>query len=112
MEGYYNTPNKMIPLNDREPGEIADIAWEQLEPYRIAAKTWPVYTDGRCNRCEECHQNIWFTTDLQRTAYTYDPEEIQALIVAHIRQCHDTGIGSNNRDNNANRDSDASRRIQ
>lgn len=88
MEGYYNTPNKMIPLNDREPGEIAEIAWQQLEPYRIAASTWETYTDGRCNRCKECHQNIWFTTDLQRTPYSYDPTEILALKVAHLRQCH------------------------
>lgn len=88
MEGYYSTPNKMIPYNDRPPGEIAPIALEELEGWKAVAKGWETYTDGRCNRCKECHQNIWFTTDLQRTPYTYDPAEILALTVAHLRQCH------------------------
>ena len=88
-EGYYQTPNLMIPLNDREPGEIADIAKEQLERWREIADTWPVYTDGRCNRCKECHQNIWFSTDPRGYKYDYNTDEILALKVAHVRQCHD-----------------------
>jgi hypothetical protein len=88
MEGYYRTPNKMIPLNDRDPGEIADVALEQLKAWESIAESWDVYTDGRSNRCKECHQNIWFSTDPQRGEYMYAPGEILALKVAHVRQCH------------------------
>ena len=90
-DAYYQTPNKMIPLNDRPKGELADIAKEQLAYWREIADTWPVYTDGRCNRCAECHQNIWFSKDPQGRDYEYVADEIPALKVAHVRQCHDKG---------------------
>lgn len=86
--GYYETPNLMIPHNKREKGEIAPIALEELEGWKAVANGWEVYTDGRCNRCRECHQNIWFSTDPQGHEYTYQPSEILALKVAHLRQCH------------------------
>ena len=90
--GYYETPNVNIPYNDREPGQIADIAWEQLKPYHIAAQTWPVgeeYRDGRqCNICRKCNQNIWFTTDPANIAFMYEEDAILSLITAHVRQVH------------------------
>jgi len=90
--GYYMTANKNIPLNDREPGEIADVAWAQLKPYREAAQTWPVYKhyeDNRHkNKCRVCSQNIYFDKDEDHNPYDYSDEEILALIVAHVRQCH------------------------
>lgn len=86
--GYYTTPNINIPLNDRPPGEIADIAWQQLKPYRNAAQTWPVFQDGRYNRCRLCSQNIWFTYDASGHTYVYREDEIITLIIAHIRQVH------------------------
>lgn len=86
--GYYSTPNSNIPLNNRPPGEIAPIAWEQLKPYRDAASTWPVHEDGRFNRCRVCTQNIWFWHDANGNPYVYETDEIIALIVAHIRQVH------------------------
>jgi hypothetical protein len=92
MAGYYQTPNKMIPLNDRPAGEIADIAKQQLKPYHDAAYNWQTYTDGRCNRCTECHQNIWFSKDPQGHEYQYSLDEILALTVAHIRQVHNDRI--------------------
>lgn len=82
------TANKMIPLNDREPGEIAQVAIDQLKPYQVAAKTWGVYPDDRATRCKRCDQCIWFTFDPHGEIYHYDDEEIQSLIVAHIRQVH------------------------
>ena len=88
-KGYYITQNKNIPLNDREPGEIAEVAIEQLKPYRDIARTWQTYTDGYTNRCYACHQNIWFTTDPKRRPYQYSEDELMALITAHIRQCHE-----------------------
>lgn len=91
MEGYYNTPNKMIPHNDREPGTIADIALEELERWQEIVRPWETYTDGRANRCSECHQNIWFSKDPQGHEYQYTIDEILALKVAHVRQCHDKG---------------------
>lgn len=88
MSGYYHVPNNLIPLNDRAPGELAGIALEQLAPYREVAATWLIYPDGRCHRCMECDQNIWFSRDRQGQPYRYTDAEILALIVAHIRQCH------------------------
>jgi hypothetical protein len=88
MEGYYQTPNVNIPHNNRPKGEIAPIALAELEGWRAVAREWDVYTDGRCNRCHDCHANIWFSTDPQRGEYMYAPGETLALIVAHLRQCH------------------------
>jgi hypothetical protein len=86
------TPNKMIPLNDREPGAIAPVAIKQLQAYENVAKTWPIgfiFQDDRwCNVCEWCGQNIWFERDINGVEYYYSAPEILALIVAHIRQVH------------------------
>lgn len=95
--GYYQTPNVNIPLNKREKGAIADVALDQLSAYQDRARTWPVYTDGRCNRCTDCHQNIWFSTDPRGYTYNYSDDEILALKVAHVRQCH-AEISASNRD--------------
>jgi hypothetical protein len=89
MSGYFETANINVPLNRREKGEVADVAKLQLHEYEERATVWPVYTDGRCNRCRECHQNIWFSKDPHGTPYAYKTEEILALKVAHIRQAHD-----------------------
>lgn len=93
MDGYYLTPNDQIPLNDREKGEIAEVALLQLMRYNAAAETWPVgqeYRDDRyCNVCRVCDQNIWFSTDLKDQPFKYSEAELKALIVAHIRQIHE-----------------------
>jgi hypothetical protein len=89
MESYYHTPNKLVPLNDRGPGEIAEVALQELKHWQAVAMVWPVYTDGRCNRCQECHENLWFTTDPRGGKYQYTDDEILALKVAHLRQCHE-----------------------
>jgi hypothetical protein len=97
-DGSGDTPNIMIPLNNRAPGEIADIAWQQLKPYAEAAATWPIHEtirDGRiCNVCRLCKQNIWFKYDEDGQPYKYSYAELQPLLVAHIRQCHtdDNGV--------------------
>jgi hypothetical protein len=104
MEGYYQTPNVNIPYNDRPKGEVAQIALDQLKEWEQLAESWPVYTDGRSNRCSECHQNIWFTKDPLGHEYTYDPSEILALKVAHVRQSHSD---SSNRDSLSSVDSAA-----
>lgn len=95
---YGNTPNKDIPLNDRKPGEIADIAWAQLRKFQCAADTWPVHhtlRDNRyCNVCRLCKQNLWFSSDEDNgAAFTYTEADIKALIVAHIRQRHTNDNG-------------------
>lgn len=96
-KGYYQTPNKMIPLNDREPGELAPIAIKQLEEYVKVARYWPVERHihntpekkGQpCWCCGICDQTIWFVCDPYGTMYTYTTDEILALKVAHIRQSH------------------------
>lgn len=92
-------PNKMIPLNDREPGKIAEIAKQQLRRYQNAADTWPLvehkhdYRLGYC--CRTCDKTIYFTQDREENPYHYEQSEIRALIVAHIRQCHADIIDEN-----------------
>ncbi len=92
MKGYFQTPNIMVPLNNREPGEIADIARLQLENYQALALVWPttnVYRDQRhCVVCSECRQCLWFRLDKNGQEYLYSDDELQALKVAHIRQLH------------------------
>jgi hypothetical protein len=91
-KGYGFTPNKMIPLNDREPGEIAQVAIDQLQPYLIASETWPVYRQYRDERhemiCRVCAQCVWFLSDEHNNPYTYTDEEIRTLITGHIRRLH------------------------
>jgi hypothetical protein len=91
------TPNKMIPLNDRPAGQIADIAWQQLKPYREAAQTWPIGQEVResrtCMVCRRCNQSVWFMSDMFELEYQYQESEKLALIVAHIRQRHTSDEG-------------------
>jgi hypothetical protein len=95
--GFGLTPNKEIPLNDRKPGEIADVAKEQLVAYQIASYTWPIYQEMRSgdtmgrrwvHACRICKQAVWFNSDEKGVAYIYTDEETTTLIVAHIRRCH------------------------
>lgn len=100
-QGYYNTPNKMVPLQDREPGEIATVALEQLRAYQRCADNWPMREmlrhDDRlgvtrtcmCCAFDECIECIWFVKDVNDNPYTYTDDELRALKVAHIRQVHD-----------------------
>jgi hypothetical protein len=98
MERSFLTPNTQIPLNSRPPGTIADIAWTQLQPYRIAAQVWPVYQEARqdestggvrwVHACRTCNQALWFNTDAYKVTYDYTEDEKLTLIIAHIRRCH------------------------
>jgi hypothetical protein len=92
-KGYYQTPNVNVPLNARDKGEIAKVAWQQLKPYQDAARTWPIYKlmrDSRhCNLCRVCDQNIYFDSDTEENEYHYTDEDIVSLIIAHIRQTHE-----------------------
>lgn len=91
-KGYGFTPNKMIPLNDREKGQIAPVAIDQLRPFLIAAETWPVYRQYRDERhemiCRVCAQCLWFLSDEHNVPYDYTDEEIHTLITGHIRRLH------------------------
>jgi hypothetical protein len=92
MKGFGFTPNTDIPLNNRAPGEIAQVAIDQLQPYVIAAETWPVYRQYRDERhemiCRICAQCLWFLSDTHNVPYEYTDEEIHTLITAHIRRQH------------------------
>ncbi len=78
----------------------AEIAQEQLRPFREAAQTWPVYQEMRrqmrddktkhrwVHACRICGQAIWFNSDENSQPYDYTEEEQLALITAHVRQCH------------------------
>jgi hypothetical protein len=91
-EGYYSTPNTNIPLNNRLPGDLAQVAIDQLAEYQMSARGWAIEVDindpRECHRCGECGQNIWFGCDLALQPYQYTEEEQLTLIVAHLRQVH------------------------
>lgn len=93
VKGYGNTPNKDIPLNDRESGAIASIAMEQLRSYQERAANWRMYRVRREGRdvscCQACLQALWFVSDEDEQLYVYTDDELLALKVAHIRQAHD-----------------------
>lgn len=101
-DGYFLTPNLMIPGNDRDSGEIAPLALVELAKWQIIAESWGVYPDGKARRCMKCDQSIWFICDPHGEQYVYSDEEINALTVAHIRQVHaeviNAGIQADNRD--------------
>lgn len=94
--GYYETPNINIPLNNREKGEIAQVALDQLAAYEGVAATWPIlrhvhhYRECRC--CGKCDQTLWFNSDPEERPYQYTGRETLALIVAHIRQIHSEAV--------------------
>ena len=71
------------------PGEIHPMAINQLAAYLAASSDWPRYPDGRCVRCGKCDQSIYMRWDRQGVRYQYTKAEIDALVVAHIRQAHD-----------------------
>lgn len=89
---YSQTPNTMVPLNSRKPGEIAEIAKQQLKPYQELARDWGIWTDRSHpqipKRCLKCQQCIWFERDTSGDPYLYENDEVIALTVAHIRQVH------------------------
>lgn len=92
-DAYFNTSNSKIPLNSRAPGDLAQVAKDQLSAFQEAAKNWPLYIDVNdlraCHRCTRCGQNIWFGTDSEGRDYHYTEDEIMTLVVAHIRQAHE-----------------------
>lgn len=96
-DAFYNTPNVFVPLNNREKGEIADVAKDQLIAWQIIAEEWPIAIEGRFNRCHVCGQNIWYTADATGDVYDYNDAEISALIVGHIRQNHSEAIDGGTR---------------
>jgi hypothetical protein len=88
MTGYYVTPNKNVPLNDREPGTIAQVALDQLAEWNAIAERWHYRETDNEVRCDYCGQNLWFVHDKHGVMYDYSREELLALTVAHIRQNH------------------------
>lgn len=82
MRLYEPTPNE-------SPGEIHDLAMEQLQLYQTIAETWGRYPDGNCVRCGKCSQAIYMRHDKHGYTYNYNRAEILALVVAHIRQVHE-----------------------
>ena len=98
VRGFSMTPNTQVPLNNREPGTVAQVAWDQLKPYQIAAQSWPVYQEMRYDEaierqrwvhaCRVCEQGLWFNSDENQDPFDYSDAEILTLIVAHVRRSH------------------------
>jgi len=82
------------PNDSPQDGTIHEIALAQLREWESVARTWRTYTDGRGNRCQECHQNLWFTKDASGREYRYEDGHIMALIVAHLRQVHTKAVAA------------------
>jgi hypothetical protein len=110
-DGFYMTPNLMIPLNKRETGEIADVALDQLRPYQEAADQWPMHrayhpvyiqvngepviAHGKTRygmECRLCGQFIYYISDPNGNAYSYQDGETKTLTVAHIRRQHEEKV--------------------
>lgn len=81
--------------NDGPPGELHAIAIQQLEVWESVAYGWPRYPDGRCVRCGKCDQSMYMLRDIQGVMYDYSDSEIDALIVAHLRQRHEEVLNGN-----------------
>lgn len=80
--------------NDGKPGELHDIAKDQLALYEKVAPVWPLVSENGYYRCGQCHQAIWRESDDEGHGYLWQPEEIQALIVAHVRQRHSEAVNA------------------
>lgn len=61
----------------------------QLGKWHPIAMKWKLYQDGFAFRCCKCNQSVWFTHDMYGEEYQYTPDEILALITAHVRQAHE-----------------------
>lgn len=97
---YQAAPNTAVPLNNRQRGEVASVAVEQLRSYQGRATYWPVERHVHylracwcCTVCDPC-ETLWFVADTEDNVFTYTEDEILTLKVAHIRQTHDSD-GSN-----------------
>lgn len=77
------------PFTQQRLDKFHGFAENQLGKWHEIAVTWKLYLDGFANRCYLCNQCIWFTHDMYGEKYQYSPEEILALITAHIRQVHE-----------------------
>jgi hypothetical protein len=97
--GYYTAPNSDIPLNNRDKGEVAPVAFDQLRPYQEAADQWPMHRATHGGTAEEgpsrlgmecrfCGQFIYFIEDEDGYPYQYVNDEPKTLTVAHIRRQH------------------------
>lgn len=65
------------------------IGQSQLIAWQNAAFDWSLYIDQDGHaRCGMCDVSVWRVRDDNGESYRYDPLEILALKVAHIRQCH------------------------
>lgn len=75
---------------------IDQLALDQLAQWQDIAHTWPTFDatiNGRDGvQCGRCSQTIFFRTDVGGNRYVYFPNQILALIVAHIRQNHEEVI--------------------
>lgn len=97
-QGYYQTPNTQIPLNQRQKGELAEIAVTQLEAFQLRARAWPMREVSREDinnnsrhgmACSYCDQMVYFISDPNGILFNYSDEEMLALTVAHVRQRHE-----------------------
>lgn len=74
-----------LPLGVRARLQLA--AWQEI------AATWPyvirVEDDGQqVMACGECGAGMWLVTDPGGVAYTWEPGQVLAMIVLHLRTRH------------------------
>jgi len=83
---------KESPNDSPMDGTIHEIAQDQLKYWQEIAFTWTTF-DARINgregvQCGRCSQTIFFRSDVGGNRFQYTPDQILALMVAHIRQTH------------------------
>lgn len=68
---------------------VSPSALRELAAWEAIATQWEFYTHPDTYlRCRECHQGIARMADRHGALFDYDPTELLALKVAHLRQVH------------------------
>lgn len=67
---------------------LAPLALRQLEAWQTVAQAWETGFDRGCLRCVSCGQSIARMSDASGVAYHYDNDQLLALVVLHLRECH------------------------
>ena len=64
------------------------LAERQLAAWVMIAADWPTVIDERVVRCQACGGGIRLLKDVTGVMYQFDPAQVLALTVLHLRNHH------------------------
>lgn len=72
------------------PREIDPLALRQLKAWEAIAETWVLTRmfEEPHIRCHDCGLSVLKLADEQGNVYQYEPADIKALVVGHLRNHH------------------------